>query len=205
MKLLIGVGVLMLVCAVHTASAAIVMDLTFAGDFDGDSTPGNVTFRLKFDSTDDASPANPNIGSYTAALTLFSGGASVNSQQPVTVTVERDLVDQDRFAISTGGFKSTLDVDGVTVDNVEFMLASPANNMFASDALPLSPAFASNATFVLITLGHSDSGQGFILAPPTVSIFTPVPEPAQYVLLLAGFAAVIVTRRSRRRTRMESA
>jgi len=200
MKRLIGILAITLLWSWHTAWAAVVMDLTFTKDFDGDGTPGNVTFRLTFDSIADADPSI-NSGSYTANVTLLSGGSSVDSLQHVTVVVANDIAGVDSFSMSAAGFPSILNVDGVLTNTGEFSLTSTNKSMLASDALPLDPLdpnFPENAESITVTLGVGDAAQNFDPPPPELTIFTTVPEPSAYVLLIAGLAGMLGAVRMRR-------
>jgi hypothetical protein len=200
MKRLIGIFAIALLCSWHTAWAAVVMDLTFTKDFDDDGTPGNVTFRLTFDSIADADPSL-NSGSYTANVTLLSGGSSVDSLQHVTVVVANDIAGVDSFSMSSAGFPSILNVDGVPTNTADFVLKATTKNMLASDALPLDPLnpnFPENAETVTVTLGVGDTSAGFDAPPPELTIFTTVPEPSAYVLLIAGLAGMLGAARMRR-------
>jgi hypothetical protein len=200
MKRLIGILAIALLCSWHTAWAAVVMDFTFTDDFDGDGTPGSVTFRLSFDSIADADPSL-NSGSYVANVTLLSGGSSVDSQQPVTVVVANDIAGVDTFSISSAGFPSILDVDGVPTNTADFVLTSTNKSMLASDALPLNPLdpnFPENAETSSVTLGVGDTPRGFGPPPPELTIFTTVPEPSAYVLLIVGVVGMLGALRMRR-------
>jgi len=91
-----------------------------------------------------------------------------------------------------------VDVDGQPISAASFSLSSSTGQLFASDALPLDPNFASQADLVSLVLTHGDATQGFSPPAPVVEIFTPVPEASTYALLLAGLASVFAFRRARR-------
>lgn len=193
MKRLIGICAIALLCSWHTARAAVVMDFTFTEDFGGDGTPGEVTFRLSFDSIVDADP-NGNLGSYSAKVTLLSGGSSIDSQQPVNVQVANDIAGVDTFSMSSANFTSTLDVDGVQTSTAGFTLTAVNQSMFASDALPLTSDFVSKVDFSDVTVGVGDQAGSIPTPPPELTITvinTQVPEPSAYVLLIAGLAGML--------------
>ena len=200
MRRLIGIFTIVLLCSWHTAWAAAVMSFTFTDDFNHDGTPGEVTFRLSFDSVVDGD-SSFNSGSYTANVTLISGGVSVDSKQPVTVVVGNNIAGVDSFSISSAGFPSILNVDGVLTNTAEFVLTSTSKSMLASDALPLNPLdpnFPENAETVTVTLGLGDNPESFGPPSPLLTISTTVPEPSAYVMLIAGLAGILAAMRARR-------
>jgi hypothetical protein len=200
MKRLIGIFAIALLCSWHTARAAVVMDFTFTNDFNEDLVNGQVRFRLTFDSILDGNP-DGNLGSYSAKVTLLSGGSSIDSQQPVTVEVANDIGGIDTFSMSSANFTSILDVDGVLTNTAAFKLTSVNQSMFASDALPLTSDFVSKVEFSDVTLGLGDQTKTFPTPQPELTITTintPVPEPSAYVLLIAGLAGMLGAVRMRR-------
>ena len=193
MKRLIGIFAIVLLCSWHTAGAAVVMDFRFTNDFDGDQVNGHVTFRLSFDSIVDENP-DGNLGSYSARVTLLSGGSSIDAQQRVAVEVANDIGGIDTFSMSSANFTSILDVDGVPTNTAAFKLTSVNQSMFASDALPLTSDFVSKVEFSDVTVGVGDGAGTFPTPPPELKITTintPVPEPSAYVLLIAGLAGML--------------
>jgi len=197
-RLIVVAGLALLFCHHSSFATVQVMDFKFSGiDLDGNGTQANATVRLVFDSITDTDPS-PNIGMYTATVTLFSGGSSGQALFPVTVTVENN-VPGDGFAMTDASFPPPfVDVDGQLVNAVNFNLASSTADMFSSDALPVNANFASKADSVVLFLTHGDSSVGLPLDPPKVLITT-VPEPSPYALLVTGILSLVAVRRAHRR------
>ena len=190
--LIVATSLALLLCP-HSSFAAIeTMDLRFSGiDWESNGTPADATVRLVFDPVADMDP-NPSSGSYAASASLFSDGSSGQAASPVAVTVQHDA-SGDLFAMSDASFASPfVDVDGQLVNNVKFSLSASAGAMFASDALPVDPNFASKASSVTLFLTHGDSEVGFGLPAPSVSI-TVVPEPSTQALLAMGILGLLAT------------
>jgi PEP-CTERM motif-containing protein len=199
LKSLIVVTALAVLLCHHSSFAAVeTMDLKFSGiDWESNGTPADATVRLVFNPVADMDPAT-NIGSYLASASLLSGGSSGNAESQVTVTVQHD-VSGDVFAMSDASFASPfVNVDGQLVNNVRLSLTASAGAMFSSDALPVDPNFASNASAVTLFLTHGDSEVGFGLPAPSVSI-TVVPEPSTHALLAMGMLGLLVAGGLRRR------
>lgn len=187
-----------LLCHQSSFAAVETMDLKFSGiAWDINSPSVDATVRLVFDPIADMDPA-PNVGSYLATASLFSGGTSGTDASKVTVTVQHD-VSGDVFAMTNANFQSPfVNVGGQLVNSVRFTLTANAGDMFASDALPVDPNFASKASSVTLFLTHGDSEVGFGLAAPSVSI-TVVPEPSAHALLATGILGLLAVGALRRR------
>jgi hypothetical protein len=196
--LILVTGLAALLCHHSSFAAVETMDLRFSGiDWESNGTPADATVRLVFDPIVDMDPA-PNIGSYTANASLFSGASSGQAESPVTVTVQHDA-SGDVFAMSDATFASPfVNVDGQLVNNVKFSLTANAGDMFSSDALPVDPNFAAKASSVTLFLTHGDSEVGFGLSAPTVSIAV-VPEPSGDALLGIGIVGLLALARLGRR------
>jgi hypothetical protein len=196
--LILVAGLAALLCHHSSFAAVETMDLKFSGiDWESNGTPADATVHLVFDPVADMDPA-PDIGSYSANASLFSGVSSGQAQSPVTVTVLHNA-SGDVFAMSDAAFASPfVNVDGQLVNNVKFSLTASAGDMFSSDALPVDPNFASKASSVTLFLTHGDSEVPFGLAPPAVSI-TVVPEPSGHTLLAIGIVGLLAAARLHRR------
>jgi hypothetical protein len=191
LKPLIVLTALAVLLCQHPSFAAVeTMDLTFSGiAWDINSPSVDATVRLVFDPIVDMDPA-PNVGSYLATASLFSGGTSGTDTSKVTVTVQHDGAG-DVFAMTNANFESPfVNVGGQLVNSVRFTLTANAGDMFASDALPVDPNFASKASSVALFLTHGDSEVGFGLDVPSVSI-TVVPEPSAHALLATGILGLL--------------
>ena len=121
---------LALLLSPHAGIAAIrTIDLTFNGiDWEDNGTPASATVRLEFDSLADVNP-DPIIGTYTASVSLFSGGSSGHASSPSAITVQNDP-GGDVFAMSEVTFTQPVVVDGQAVNAVAFALIATNGNMF---------------------------------------------------------------------------
>lgn len=204
MKRLIGIAGLALLLWHQSVSAELIsMDFKFIGvDVAPPGGPtADVTFMLSYDSnTPDTDPSNPDVGTYAASVVLATGGES-RGPENVTVQVSNGVpAGPDEFAMLSAFF-APISIDGVLWDNAGFSLNSNVGIiMFSSDALPLTPQFASQADLAFLTLGMGDVSEGLTFDPGSFQVTSPnvAPEPPSYPLLIVGLAGILAVRRARR-------
>lgn len=197
MKRLIGTAVLALLLWHQSAGAMLVsMDFTFPNinfaDLSGTGS-GDVVFRVSYDSAASDGNSDPSIGAYDGTASVITGGVT-SPTVPASIVVTSGL---DEFSVFPNNFSPRVLVFGTQIENANFTLQAPASQMFTSDALPLTPSFASNATaFVRIDTG--DASRSFEFGQGQFQVESlPVPEPTAYILVMAGLLGILIVRRTR--------
>jgi len=194
----------------HQGVSATLVSMDFAFQnydftvFTGGTGSGNVVFRISYDSNaPDGNSGDPNVGSYTGTEVLMTGGQT-SSSVPAIIEVFSNgsgELGKDEFSvIPQQNFNPALPAFGIHIQKAEFQIFASASQMFTSDGLPLTPAFVSSADSAIVRIdpGEGAIGQGF--GPDEFhAASAPVPEPAAYVLLVAGLAGLFVVVRPHRR------
>lgn len=127
---------------------------------------------------------------------LWSGSASINSATDPTQTVSKLVTFQagDVLQIAAGlGMAGAFTVSSAHTGNPPVAIAKSGS--FTADFSNTAELF-----FEILTPGASYTSASGTVYRSAPSWATPVPEPATYLLMLAGLAGVVLTATARRRT-----
>ena len=198
MRKLIGIVVLsVLFYSGFSNAAVVVMDFRFFGvDFTALGSPvtSDVVFRVSYDSAAPDVNSGPNVGFYDANVTLRSGAQAAGPVR-TRVSVIDDVSGNDKFQLQTTSFTAPFPLfHGVPIERFNFTLETSAGDMFSSQALPVTPDFAADATLGSISLGPANAPVSYSFLPGSFEV-TLVPEPVTSLFLMAGLATLLVVLR----------
>ena len=198
MRKLIGiVFVSVLFCSGFSNAAVVVMDFRFFDvDFTALGSPvtSDVVFRVSYDSAAPDVNSGPNVGFYDANVTLRSGAQAAGPVR-TRVSVIDDVSGNDKFQLQTTSFTAPFPLfQGVPIERFNLTLETSAGDMFSSQALPVTPDFAADATLGSISLGPAIAPVSYSFLPGSFEV-TLVPEPVTSLFLMAGLATLLVVLR----------